>query len=88
MITPTKGIAPQRALLSIGAQLVQAIDTPVTISQAWNRLLTWRATHNHRAPIPFWWFALALDVLFSMDLVYLEDELLVIRRADVSTPAS
>ncbi|MBO2455431.1 hypothetical protein J4573_50720 [Actinomadura barringtoniae] len=82
MIVPTKGVAPQRALLAVGAQIVLATGTqPVTVTQAWRRLLTWREAHHHRAPVPFWWFALALDVLFAMGVVDLDDrnELLMFR---------
>jgi hypothetical protein len=85
MITPTKGIAPQRALLAIGAQIAQAVDEPVTISQAWTRLKSWRREHDHNSPIPFWWFALALDVLHTLGVADFEGELLVLRRADAST---
>jgi hypothetical protein len=82
MIVPTKGVAPQRALLAVGAQIILATGTqPVTVTQAWRRLLAWREEHRHRAPIPFWWFALALDVLFAMGLVDMDDrnELLTFR---------
>lgn len=74
MMVPTKGVAPQRALLAVGAQIVLATERrPVTVTQAWRRLLAWREEHRHLAPIPFWWFALALDVLFAMGLVDLDD---------------
>ncbi|MCO6007163.1 hypothetical protein NE236_19460 [Actinoallomurus purpureus] len=82
MIVPTKGVAPQRALLAVGAQIILATGTqPVTVTQAWRRLLTWREEHNHQAPVSFWWFALALDVLYAMGLVDLDDrnELLMFR---------
>lgn len=75
MIVPTKGIAPQRALLAVGAQIVIATGRqPVTITQAWRRLLTWREENRHNAPIPFWWFALALDVLYALGVVELDAE--------------
>jgi hypothetical protein len=85
VITPTKGIAPQRALLAIGAQLAQAVDGPVTISQAWSRLKEWRQANDHRSPIPFWWFALAVDVLYSLDVAEFDGELLSVRRADAAS---
>lgn len=84
MIAPTKGIAPQRALLSIGAQIIQSIDSPVTVSQAWNRLQEWRAKNDHRDAVPFWWFSLALDVIFSLGLIEFDGDLLVLRSADAS----
>ncbi|WP_407925081.1 ABC-three component system middle component 6 [Amycolatopsis pittospori] len=80
MITPTKGIAPQRALLSIGAQIAQVIDSPLTVSQAWARFKSWRSDNGHHATVPFWWFTLALDLLFSLGLIEFDGELLTLRR--------
>jgi hypothetical protein len=82
MITPTKGIAPQRALLSIGAQIASVLDQPLTVSQTLVRLRQWRETNNHKAPVPFWWFTLALDVLFTLGVVHFDGDLLVLRRVD------
>ena len=86
MIVPTKGIAPQRSLLAVGAQIILATGRqPVTVTQAWRRLLEWREAHAHNAPLPFWWFALALDLLFAMGLVELNREVLIFRvREDAS----
>jgi hypothetical protein len=78
MIVPTKGIAPQRALLAVGAQIILASNRqPVTVTQAWRRLLEWREANGHNAPLPFWWFTLALDILFAMGLVDLQKDVLV-----------
>lgn len=75
MIVPTKGIAPQRALLAVGAQLILATARePVTVSQAWARLRQWRTDHQHTAPVPFWWFVLALDTLRALELVELRED--------------
>lgn len=84
MIVPTKGIAPQRALLAVGAQIIQVLDRPVTVSQAWATLQQWRRTHGHHAPVPFWWFVLALDSLYALGVLDVQDELLVIRRVDAA----
>jgi hypothetical protein len=83
MIVPTKGIAPQRSLLAVGAQIILATERqPVTVTQAWRRLLLWREAHGHNAPLPFWWFALGLDLLFAIGLVELHREVLVFRARD------
>ncbi|MGY4767544.1 ABC-three component system middle component 6 [Kribbella sp. CWNU-51] len=82
MIIPTKGIAPQRALLSVGAQIASVLHEPMTVSQIWVRLQSWREENAHKAPVPFWWFALALDVLFAMDVVRFDGDLVALRRAD------
>lgn len=79
MITPTKGIAPDRCLLAVGAQILLQLDEPRSVSQAWARLRTWRTQHGHPAPVSFGWFVLALDVLFSMGAIDLRRDLLVAR---------
>ena len=76
MILPTKGIAPQRSLLAVGAQTLQILDEPLTVSQAWSRLRRWRELNQHHEPVPFWWFALALDVLFALGALRIEHDLL------------
>jgi hypothetical protein len=84
MIVPTKGITPQRSLLAVGAQILQTLDRPMTVSQAWATLRQWRRQHDHHAPVPFWWFVLALDLLYALGVVELEDELLVARRVSAT----
>ncbi|MGN9890423.1 ABC-three component system middle component 6 [Micromonospora sp. L31] len=88
MIAPTKGIAPQRALLVVGAQILRILDQPMTISQTWTRLREWRAANGHHTPVPFWWFVLSLDVLFALGTLELERELLTRRQADVASARS
>lgn len=77
MITPTKGIAPQRALLTVGAQIAQVLDEPMTVSQVWSRLGYWRASNGYHAAVSFSWFVLALDTLYSLGAVRFEAGLIV-----------
>lgn len=80
MIAPTKGIAPQRALLTVGAQILLSSERrTLTVDQVWRGLQKWRTDHDHRAPVPFWWFVLALDVLYALGIVELRDDLLIFR---------
>ncbi|GGY03765.1 ABC-three component system middle component 6 [Streptomyces tanashiensis] len=84
VITPTKGIAPDRCLLAVGAQVLLQLDEPRSVSQAWARLKAWRAEHGHYSPVSFSWFVLALDVLYSMGAVELRRDVLVARSADAA----
>jgi hypothetical protein len=84
MITPTKGIAPDRALLSVGAQVLQQLNEPTSVSQVWFKLKTWRNEQGHQAPIAFGWFTLALDILYAMGLIEFQDGLLNRRAIDAS----
>lgn len=85
MIAPTKGIAPDRALLTVGAQIAMVLREPLTVSQTWSRLRAWRQHHGYTAPISFDWFVLALDVLFALGTLEFDGQVLIIRRADVPT---
>jgi hypothetical protein len=76
LITPTKGIAPQRALLTVAAQIMRILDEPMTTSTAWRKLADWRDRNGAKMPISFDWFALALSVLYGVGLVHLEDGIL------------
>lgn len=81
MIVPTKGIHPRRALLTVGAQLLDIVGTdPVTVSQAWARLQTHRDEVGD-PPIAFDWFVLALDLTHTVGAVGLSDAGLLERRA-------
>jgi hypothetical protein len=76
MITPTKGIAPQRALLTIAAQISLTLTEPMTVSQAWSALKSWRAKNANNAALAFSWFVLALDVLYALDALRIEGGLI------------
>ena len=84
MITPTKGIAPDRCLLAVGAQVLLQLDEPRTVSQAWARLKSWRADQAHTSPVSFEWFVLALDILYSIGAVELDQDVLVARSTDAA----
>ena len=80
MITPTKGIAPQRALLTVGAQISMILTEPMTVSQAWTSLKLWRERHQNDGVLPFSWFVLALDALYALGAIHYEDGILHRRR--------
>lgn len=82
MIIPTKGIAPNRALLSVGAQILSVLNRPATVSETWQNLLTWRASNGLKSPIPFWWYVLSLDVLFALGVIDLDRGLIKRRSLD------
>ena len=84
MITPTKGIAPDRCLLAVGAQITMVLDTPMTVTQAWSRFRAQRTRLGHHSPVSFEWFVLGLDVLYSLGAVELRDDLVTRRRSDAA----
>ncbi|GMV42241.1 MAG: hypothetical protein AMXMBFR64_39570 [Myxococcales bacterium] len=68
MILPTKGIAPDQALLAIGAKLLGHIDEPKTVSRLW---ADFGSAQAGSSGVSFDWFVLALDLLFLLGLVEL-----------------
>lgn len=63
MILPTKGIGPDKALLSIGASILRDLDEPKTVSRLWAEL---RQVEEGPPDLTFDWFVLALDLLYLM----------------------
>jgi hypothetical protein len=73
MILPSKSIAEDLALLTIGAQILNQLEAPATVNALWDRIMSWRSDHASPSNLPFWWFALALDLLYSVDAIELID---------------
>jgi len=63
MILPTKGIGPDKALLSVGAIILRDLNEPKTVSRLWADL---RRVEEGPPDLTFDWFVLALDLLFLM----------------------
>lgn len=86
MITPTKGVDADRALLTIGALALDILASgPLTINQTWSRLQSSRG-HSYKEPSPlsFDWFTLALDMLFALGTLTFNGSTL--GRTDVGNP--
>ena len=69
MILPTKGIAPRRALLTLGAEILRVLDEAKTVSRLWD---DFRGRSNARDDVTFDWFVLSLDLLFILGAIELE----------------
>ncbi len=80
MILPTKHLAQNRALLTVGAGILRHLVSPVTVSALWEQVS--RSASGPLAPsrLRYDAFVLALDLLFLMGAIELREGLLV-RRA-------
>jgi len=76
VILPTKHIRPDRALLSVGGDLLISLREPVTVSRLWDDIRSKRGDPGEPAPINYNWFVLALDLLFMIGAVELHRGLL------------
>lgn len=70
MILPTKGLRPDRALLTVGAEILAHLVEPKTITRLW-RDMQMREDRSYQ--LTFDWFVLAVDLLFVVGAVTLED---------------
>ena len=77
MITPTKGVRPERSLLYIGGQILSDLHDPTTVSAAWEALARRREREGQDATITFDWFVLALDLLRALGTIRLRNGLIV-----------
>jgi ABC-3C biological conflict system middle component len=71
MILPTKGLALDRALLSVGAEVLRLLDRPKTVSRLWDQMR--RRQNSLLEAISYDWFLLSLDLLYLWGAVDFED---------------
>lgn len=67
MLLPTKGVSAERALLTVGSDLLEALQTPKSVSSLWEhyKVRASGATDH----ITFDWFSLALAALYAIEVV-------------------
>ena len=69
MILPTKHISEERALLHIGAEILETLKEPKTVSRLWNDLKLLRRRNTNYSSVTFDWFILALDFLYIIGAI-------------------
>lgn len=84
MLLPTKGVSADRALLTVGSEILEELGSPMSVTTLWEkyrRRTVGSSSGSHL--ITFDWFSLALAFLFTATLVEFSDDG-YLRRADVS----
>jgi hypothetical protein len=79
MILPGKHLRQDRALLSVGAEILGHLDDPRTVSELWERVAAGRRVSHSTAPLSFDWFILALNLLFAISALDWTDGLVIAR---------
>ncbi|MCK4826196.1 hypothetical protein KA005_61205, partial [bacterium] len=69
MILPTKHINHDRALLSIGAEILRHLSEPKTVSRLWDDLRIARNSTAESSSLAYDWFVLALDLLYILNTI-------------------
>ena len=76
MILPTKHIRPDRALLGVGAEVLGVLKRPMTMSMLWDEIRSRRSVSNTIAVLDYRWFVFALDLLYIIGAVELDEGLI------------
>lgn len=76
MILPDKHLEQDRSLLGVGADILNGLDHPCTVSEAWDRFTDTRKRSATSQPVSFDWFAKALTFLFAISAIRIRDGLL------------
>jgi hypothetical protein len=77
MILPSKSIGGDLALISVGADILSQLDSSATVTALWDRVASARREITAASNLPFWWFALALDLLYLIGTVEIANGLVV-----------
>lgn len=82
MILPSKHLPQSRALLTVGAHILTFLMYPKTVSALWEELNK-HDDDSEVAPrrISYDWFLLALDLLYTLGAIELENGLVARRTA-------
>ncbi len=79
MILPTKHLKTDRALISVGAEILRLLNRPKTVSKVWDEFRKTIPHQRQKSPINYDWFILSIDLLFILDAITFERGLLVKR---------
>lgn len=77
MILPGKHIRPERALIGVGAEILDLLSEPMTVSRLWDEIRARREKSMPSSPITYNWFVLALDFLYMIGAIDFQRGLLV-----------
>ncbi len=69
MLLPTKGVSPERALLTIGSEILENLRNPKSISALWESFNDSPSRDSGTTRITFDWFALAVSTLYAIKLI-------------------
>jgi hypothetical protein len=74
MILPGKHIRQDRALISIGGDILSVLKDQSTVSDIWDKVRAIRGMRDNASPLPFDWFVLALCLLYAMSVIELDGD--------------
>lgn len=76
MILPGKHIRPDRALVSVGSDILTVLDDSANVSEIWDGVKRLRSSRENASPLPFDWFILALTLLYAISAIEVRNGLI------------
>ena len=76
MILPTKHLRPEKALISVGGDVLALLQEPMTVSRLWDEIRAPRSGGAVAPRIGYDWFVLALDLLFIVGAISFDQGLI------------
>lgn len=77
MILPGKHLKQDRALLGVGAVILDVMEEGQTVSEVWEKVQKHR--DNSFSTLSFDWFALSLSFLYAIGVVEYDQGILIIK---------
>lgn len=81
MILPGKHLQEDRALLSIGSEILTVMGETATVSTVWEEVRALRRKREGASPLPFDWFLMALTLLYTINAIDMRGDILTRRAA-------
>ncbi len=73
MILPTKYLSHDRALISVGGQILKHLEEPRSASALWDCVREAQTYKTGAALVSFDWFVLALNLLYAISAISYRD---------------
>lgn len=73
MILPTKYLSHDRALISVGGDILKNLEEPRTVSSLWDCVRDAQNSRRSATPVSFDWFVLALTLLYAISAIKYRD---------------
>ncbi len=72
MILPTKRLRVERAMLTVGAEILELLTEPKTVSRLWDELGRVMSERSSTRIVNYDWFVLTLDLLYMLGVLEMD----------------
>ena len=72
MILPTKHLRPERAILTVGAEVLKLLTEPKTVLRLWDELKRVMDERSSTRKVNYDWFVLTLDFLYILGAIEMD----------------